>query len=142
LVKGRFLPILLITMKIEHLALWTEDVEKAKAFYINYFDMLCSEKYFNPTKKFTSYFLSFKDSTARIELMHRPDILEHSGKKGLINGFTHFAISVGSKELVNSITERLRSDHFIIESEPRTTGDGYYESVILDAEGNLIEITE
>jgi lactoylglutathione lyase len=74
--------------------------------------------------------------------MHRPDILEHSGKKGVTNGLTHFAISVGSKELVNSITERLRSDNFIIESEPRTTGDGYYESVILDTEGNFIEITE
>jgi lactoylglutathione lyase len=129
-------------MKIEHLAFWTEDLEKAKEFYVKYFDMLCGDKYCNPTKKFTSYFLSFKDSNTRIELMHRPDILEYSGKKGVTNGLTHFAISVGSKELVNSITERLRSDNFIIESEVRTTGDGYYESVILDTEGNFIEITE
>ncbi len=129
-------------MKIEHLALWTTDLEKAKAFYVKYFDMLCSDKYFNPQKRFTSYFLSFKGNTTRIELMHRPDILEHSEKKGVTNGFTHFAISVGSKELVNTITERLRANNFTIENEPRTTGDGYYESVVLDTEGNLIEITE
>lgn len=129
-------------MKIEHLALWTADLEKAKAFYVKYFAMHCGDKYFNPQKRFTSYFLSFKNNITRIELMHWPDILAHSGKKGVTNGFTHFAISVGSKELVNSITERLRADNFTIESEPRTTGDGYYESVVLDTEGNLIEITE
>jgi len=129
-------------MKIEHLALWTADLETAKAFYVKYFDMLCGDKYFNPQKRFASYFLSFKNNTTRIELMHRPDILEHNEKKGVTNGFTHFAISVGSKELVNLIIERLRADNFTIESEPRTTGDGYYESVVLDTEGNLIEITE
>ena len=128
-------------IKIEHLALWTVDLEKAKDFDVKYFDMVCGDKYHNPVKKFTSYFLSFKESNVRIELMHRPDILEHSGKKGITNGLSHFAISVGSKELVNSITEKLRADNFIIESEPRTTGDGYYESVVLDTEGNLIEIT-
>ncbi len=128
-------------IKIEHLAIWTKDLEKAKEFYVKYFDMVCGDKYHNPTKKFTSYFLSFKESDVRIELMHRPDILDLSGKKGITNGLTHFAISVGSKELVNSITERLRADNFTIESEPRTTGDGYYESVTLDTEGNLIEIT-
>lgn len=74
--------------------------------------------------------------------MHRPDILEHTGKKGITNGLAHFAISVGSKEMVNALTGKLRADNVIIESEPRTTGDGYYESVVLDTEGNLIEITE
>ena len=69
--------------------------------------------------------------------MHRPGILEHSGKKGITNGLTHFAISVGNKELVTSIT---RANNFIIESEPKTTGDGYNKSVVLDTEGNLIEI--
>ena len=130
-----------MTIKIEHLALWTKDLEKSKNFYIKYFDMVCNEKYHNPTKQFTSYFLSFRGSNVRIELMHRPDIIELNEKKGITNGLTHFAISVGSKENVNSLTERLRADNYIIESEPRTTGDGYYESVILDTEGNLIEIT-
>jgi len=74
-------------------------------------------------------------------LMHRPDILQYVGARGQMTGITHFAISVGSKELVNQLTERLRSDGYIIYGEPRTTGDGYYESVILDPEGNLIEIT-
>jgi lactoylglutathione lyase len=131
-----------MTIKIEHLAIWTKDLEQAKDFYVKYFDMVCGNKYHNPIKKYTSYFLSFRNSNVRIELMHRPDILEHFGKKGITNGLTHFAISVGSKEAVNSLTEMLRADNFIIESEPRTTGDGYYESVVLDTEGNLIEITE
>lgn len=129
-------------MKIEHLAIWTENIEITKDFYIKYFNMLCGEKYTNTQKQFTSYFLSFKDGDTRIELMHRPDIDNPESKKGITNGLTHFAISVGSKELVNSITERLRADHYVIQGEPRTTGDGYYESVILDPEGNFIEITE
>jgi lactoylglutathione lyase len=131
-----------MTIKIEHLAIWVNDLEKAKDFYVKYFDMVCGDKYHNPKKQFTSYFLSFKTSDVRIELMHRPDILEYVGKKGITNGFAHFAISVGSKQAVNELTEKLRTDNFTIEGEPRTTGDGYYESVILDTEGNLIEITE
>lgn len=128
-------------MRIEHLAIWTENLELVKDFYVTYFEMTCGEKYFNPNKGFSSYFLKFKDSTTRIELMHRPDILQYVGARGQMTGITHFAISVGSKELVNQLTERLRSDGYIIYGEPRTTGDGYYESVILDPEGNLIEIT-
>jgi len=129
-------------MKIEHLAIWVEDLEAIKNFYIKYFDMMCGEKYFNAQKDFSSYFLFFKGSETRIEIMHRPDILKNKDIKGLTIGITHFAISVGSKEIVNSITEQLRVDKYIIQSEPRTTGDGYYESVVLDPEGNLIEITE
>jgi lactoylglutathione lyase len=130
-----------MTITIDHIAIWVKDLERAKNFYVKYFDMVCSNKYHNPTKQFSSYFLSFKHSIIRIELMYRPDIMEHVGKKGVTNGFTHFAISVGSKEHVHELTEKLRADHFVIESEPRTTGDGYYESVVLDTEGNWIEIT-
>lgn len=104
--------------------------------------MTCGEKYTNSEKRFTSYFLSFGDSPTRIELMHRPDIVEYNNKRGITQGLTHFAVSVGSKESVNSLTEKLRADKFIIQGEPRTTGDGYYESVVLDPEGNVIEITE
>lgn len=129
-------------MKIEHLAFWTENLETLKNFYTKYFDMVCGEKYTNKQKQFTSYFLFFKGSETRIELMERPDILEHKSQKGITNGLTHFAISVGNKEMVNSITERLRCDNYIIQGEPRLTGDGYYESVVLDPDGNLIEITE
>ena len=129
-------------MKIEHLAIWAENLEDMKNFYVKYFDMHCGEKYHNAKKHFTSYFLSFQGSDTRIELMNRPDITAHGNQKSQTNGLTHFAISVGSKDMVNTLTERLRADRYIIQDEPRITGDGYYESVVLDPEGNLIEITE
>lgn len=129
-------------MKIEHVAFWVEDLEKAKNFYQTYFDMIASDLYHNPAKHFTSYFLSFKDGGSRIEIMHRPDIVSQTGQRGVITGITHLAISVGSKEQVDQLTETLRGDGYTIAGEPRTTGDGYYESVVLDNEGNLVEITE
>ena len=128
-------------MKIEHLSIWVKDLELIKDFYIKYFQMNCNKKYINEKKKFSSYFLSFKEG-ARIEIMHRHDISEYSGNRGVMHGLTHLAISVGSKEKVDNLTEKLRSDGFGIVGEPRTTGDGYYESVVLDPEGNNIEITE
>ncbi len=129
-------------MKIEHLAIWVKDLEEMKNFYTKYFGMDCGEKYVNKSKNFSSYFLSFKGSSTRIELMHRIDILGHVGKKGAINGLAHFAISVGNKERVIELTTVLDNDNFIVTSKPRTTGDCYFESVILDPEGNHLEITE
>jgi len=128
-------------MRIEHIAIWVIDLEKMKDFYTEYFNMECSDKYVNDLKKFSSYFLKFHNG-ARIEIMHRPDISESTGKKGTTNGLAHFAISVGNKEKVDEITELIRNNGFQIIGEPRTTGDGYYESVVLDPEGNYIEITE
>lgn len=128
-------------MKIEHLAIWVNDLEKMKDFYQKYFNASAGEKYHNSSKHFTSYFLSF-DEGCRLELMHRPDIPINTNEK--INqylGIIHFAICVGSKEKVNALTEELRKDGFTIKGEPRTTGDGYYESVVLDPEDNFIEIT-
>jgi lactoylglutathione lyase len=128
-------------MKIDHIALWTTNLEATRAFYEKYFHATAGEKYHNPTKGFTSYFLSF-DGSVRLEIMHRADIAELRSKLGEeIMGFTHIAISVGSKEKVDSMTEWLRKDGFQIIGEPRTTGDGYYESVVLDVEGNRLEIT-
>ncbi len=127
-------------MKIEHIAIWTLDLEKMKRFYLRFFDLKSNEKYYNPKKKFSSYFLSFKDG-ARIELMHKPEISEFIEKSDSKLGLTHFAISVGSKEKVNSLTELIRESGYHVIGEPRTTGDGYYESVIADPEGNQIEIT-
>lgn len=126
-------------MNIEHIAIWVNDLEKMKEFYLTFFDLQSNEKYHNPKKQFSSYFLSF-ESGARIELMHRPDIaafIESNEKQGL----AHFAISVGSKEKVDALTERIRANGYSVIGEPRTTGDGYYESVIADPEGNLIELT-
>ncbi len=129
-------------MKFEHIAIWVKDLEEVKDFYIRYFGMKCSVKYINPKKQYSSYFLSFSNSETRFEIMHRPDVSEFAGNKGLSNGFAHLSISVGSKELVNELTEKIRQEGFAVAGEPRTTGDGYYESVILDPEGNYIEITE
>lgn len=93
-------------------------------------------------KGFSSYFLMFDEGKTRLEIMNRPDINEEPQKRGFSKGIAHFAVSVGGKEAVNELTERLRADHYIIESEPRITGDGYYESVILDPEGNYVEISD
>ncbi len=128
-------------MKIEHLAIWVDDLEKMREFYLNYFDVTSNEKYTNIKKGFTSYFLDFGEGKTRIELMNMQDIVHEPNKRGFMKGIAHFAISVGNKEAVNNLTERLRANHYTIESEPRTTGDGYYESVVLDPEGNYVEIS-
>lgn len=127
-------------MPIDHLAIWTADLEKMKDFYVRYFRMTAGARYHNPAKKFTSYFLSSPGSSVRLELMHRPDVAArvHNGMQA---GLAHLAVGVGSRERVNRLTEELRADGFVVEGEPRTTGDGYYESVVLDPEGNRIEIT-
>ena len=128
-------------MKLEHLAVWVDDLERIRTFYMTYFEVSSGEKYSNPTKNFTAYFLLFGPEKTRLELMHRPDISHNPPQRGFAKGVAHFAISVGSKERVNQLTERLRADGYAIASEPRTTGDGYYESVVLDPEGNYVEIS-
>ena len=128
-------------MKIEHVAIWADGLEIMREFYLKYFDFTSGEKYTNEKKGYTSYFLTFGDGKTRLELMNRIDIVHEPQKRGSIKGMAHFAISVGSKEAVDELTERLRADHYTVESEPRTTGDGYYESVVLDPEGNQVEIT-
>lgn len=130
-----------MTMNIEHLALWVQDLEAMKDFYVNYFDVVSGPKYTNATNRFVSYFIYFGQGKTRLELMTRPDIQAFDGKRGYGMGLAHFAISVGGKEKVRALTERLRKDNFTIFSEPRTTGDGYYESVVLDPEGNYVEIS-
>lgn len=128
-------------MKIEHLAIWVDDIELLREFYMKYFNLSCGEKYINVNKHFTSYFLSFGQDKTRIELMNSPCLEKHIGGNRM-RGLAHFAVSVGSKEKVNALTQRLREDGYSVVSEPRTTGDGYYESAVLDPEGNCIEITE
>ncbi len=128
-------------MKIEHLTIYVEDIELIRNFYLKYFDLACGCKYTNPKKNFTSYFLSFGDGKTRIELMHIPDI-SSPVSRGNLKGLAHFAVSVGGKEKVDLLTERLRKNGYTIASEPRTTGDGYYESAVFDPEGNVVEITE
>lgn len=128
-------------MRIEHIAIWTKQIEELKDFYIKYFHATANDKYVNVAKGFESYFLSFDDG-CRLELMQMPSIPEnlnnmHKQYQGLI----HFALSVGDKAGVISLTEVLRKDGYSVISEPRTTGDGYFESVIADPDGNRIELT-
>ena len=125
-------------MNIAHIAIWTKDLEAMKNFYTKYFNGESNEKYTNPTKGFESYFIRF-ESGAHLELMRKQLVdkpLETEDRLGI----THIAFKLGSKDAVLSLTETLRSDGFRIVGEPRTTGDGYFESVILDVEGNRIEL--
>ena len=127
-------------MKIEHVALWAQDIERLRAFYEKYFEAVAGNKYVNPHKAFESYFLTFS-SGARIELMHMPSIPSSptsSGEQSV--GYIHLAISAGSEERVDSLTSRLAADGYEVLDGPRRTGDGYYESVVLDPEGNRIEV--
>jgi lactoylglutathione lyase len=128
-------------MKIEHLAIWVDDLELLRTFYMKYFNLSSGEKYVNTKRNYSAYFLSFGENKTRIELMHIPN-MQDPASRGNLKGLAHFAISVGEKEIVNELTERLRGDGYTIASEPRTTGDGYYESLVLDPEGNYVEITE
>ena len=126
-------------MKIEHIALYVNDLEKARDFFITYFGAASNEVYHNKTTDFRSYFLSFDDGS-RLEIMTKPDLTD-SGDFLNRFGYAHIAFSVGSQEAVDSLTTRLKADGYTVLSGPRTTGDGYYESCIVGFEGNLIEIT-
>ena len=125
-------------MKIGHIAIWTKDMEALKEFYTHYFGGVSNEKYINPVTKFESFFISF-ETGAKLELMRKPSIDKQRAHEESI-GLTHIAFTLGSKEAVLSLTETLRSEGFRIVGEPRTSGDGYFESVVLDTEGNRIEL--
>lgn len=128
-------------MKIEHIAMWVKDIEGQKSFYEKYFDARAGAIYVNTKKNFTSYFLTFADGP-RLELMHRPDVPNNANDvHDQYTGLIHFAVSTGSKERVDALTNQMKDDGFEILDGPRTTGDGYYESVVLDPEGNRIELT-
>ena len=126
-------------MKIEHIALYVNDLEKARDFFITYFDASSNDGYHNKTTDFRSYFLTFEDGS-RLEIMTKPE-LSDSGDFLNRFGYAHIAFSVGSKETVDALTQKLKVDGYPLISGPRTTGDGYYESCIVGFEGNLIEIT-
>ena len=126
-------------MKIEHIAMYVQDLEKTRDFFVKYFAAKSNAMYHNPNTDFKSYFLSFDDG-ARLEIMQKPGV-EAQTENQMRTGFIHMAISVGSKEQVDKLTETLKQDGYMVTSGPRTTGDGYYESCVLAVEGNQIEIT-
>ncbi len=125
-------------MHIEHAALWTRDLQRLIAFYVQYFEAAAGPRYFNPRRQFESCFLSFAKG-ARLELMSVPELagLAEAPRVGL----AHLAFAAGSEAQVDALTARLQSDGYQVLDEPRRTGDGYYESVVLDPDGNRVEIT-
>lgn len=126
-------------MKIEHVAMYVNDLEKARDFFVEYLGGKANDGYHNVKTDFRSYFISFDDG-ARLEIMNKPDMVD--GEKALNRtGFIHVAFSVGSRERVDGLTRLLKEDGYQVVSGPRTTGDGYYESCIVAVEGNQIEIT-
>ncbi|GAB2777395.1 VOC family protein [Rhabdobacter roseus] len=133
-------------MRIDHMALYTFQLEAMRAFYIKYFGATSNEKYLNPRKGFASYFLSFgQEGTpgggARLEIMQKEQVPAHGlGAGAEYIGLTHLALAVGTRPEVDALTERLRADGYPVVGEPRTTGDGYYESVVLDPDGNRLEL--
>lgn len=126
-------------MRIEHVAMYVNDLEGAKNFFVTYFDAGVNAGYHNCNTDFRSFFLTFDDG-ARLEIMNKP-VLTDMDKDMNRTGYIHLAFSVGSKEKVDSLTVRLQNDGFEVVSGPRTTGDGYYESCVVGFEGNQIEIT-
>jgi len=134
-------------MHIEHAALWTKDLQRLVAFYVDYFGAVAGERYFNPRRQFTSYFLSFS-SGARLEVMSTPTLepspvgaLPDGAPAGRVGGWAHVAFATGSEAQVDALTARLCEAGYPVLDGPRRTGDGYYESVVLDPDGNRVEIT-
>ena len=126
-------------MKIEHVAMYVNNLEAARDFFVKYLGGRSNDVYHNPGTGFRSYFISFEDG-ARLEIMNKPKMpdLEKDLNR---TGYAHIAFSVGSKEAVDQLTGTLRTAGYRVVSGPRTTGDGYYESCIIAIENNLIEIT-
>lgn len=126
-------------MKIEHVALYVRELEKARDFFVQFLEGKSNDGYYNKTTGFRSYFISFEDG-ARLEVMTKPE-MEDLDKPLNRTGYAHIAFSVGSKEKVDALTKELKDAGYSVVSGPRTTGDGYYESCVVALEGNQIELT-
>ena len=124
-------------MKIEHIGLWVNDLERMKRFYETYFKASSNSLYKNEKTGFSSYFLTFSTGS-RLEIMHKEEIPANAS---IQTGYAHLALSVGTRTEVDRLTEQLTADGYPLVSPTRVTGDGYYESVIADPEENLIELT-
>ncbi len=128
-------------MRIEHLALWTPDIERLRTFYEQAFGATANARYESRTTSgFASYFLTFPGGGPRLELMQLPALAPLAPAPAL--GYAHMAVSVGSRDAVDALVARLRGDGVHVRSEARLTGDGYYEAVIDDPDGNPVEVTD
>ena len=128
-------------MKIEHIAIWTERLEELKAFYEKYFNAVSNDKYHNLTKQFSSYFLSF-ESGERLEMMSMEGVTACDKSHAMqVTGLAHFAFALGSEQAVDQLTKTLVYNGYQWIDGSRQTGDGYYESCVLDPDGNRLELT-
>jgi lactoylglutathione lyase len=126
-------------MVIEHVAIWTSELERLLAFYVRFFGAHAGPPYRSATRPFESCILSFP-SGARLELMRLPGLAPACGPAPRV-GLAHLAFAVGSRDAVDRLTAEVGAAGFLVEGQPRTTGDGYYESVFVDPDGNLVELT-
>ena len=127
-------------MMLEHIALWTPDLERARGFYEDYFEGKAGPRYTNPKHGFASYFVTFRQGS-RLELMQMPGIEPRAlPPETQVMGLVHLAFSPGDDAAVDALTERLRADGYAVIREAYRTGDGYYESTVLDPDGNRLEI--
>lgn len=126
-------------MKIERLAIYTQDSDGLRIFFESYFGAESNQLYQNKKTSFKSYFLSFEDG-ARLEIMTRDDVVDKPSQLNHL-GLIHLAFRLGSKEAVDNLTARLQQDGYPILSGPRVTGDGYYESCVLGFDDIQIELT-
>jgi len=127
-----------MSVRLEHVGIWVADIDRVASFYASYLGARIGELYRNPGKGFESRFLTFGGG-ARIELMTRQDVTGRAAREQL--GLAHVALSIGDEAAVNALAARLQADGVALDSGPRRTGDGYYECVVKDPEGNRVEIT-
>ncbi|MRS06002.1 glyoxalase/bleomycin resistance/extradiol dioxygenase family protein [bacterium] len=129
-------------MKIDHIAIWTKQLDKLKSFYVDNFSATVYQQFINPKTQYESYRLSFPNGV-QLELMQAPDVVKNFHTlTSRVTGYSHLAFSVGSQAEVEKVTDHLRSKGCLVIDLPRVTGDGYYESIVLDPDGNRIEIKE
>lgn len=126
-------------VRMDHVALYVRDLEGMRAFYVRYLAAEANGRYENPRTGLQTYFLSFSGD-ARLEIMQRPDVADRPAGAGDALGYAHLAFQLGSRQAVDQLTQRLAADGYRVVSPPRVTGDGYYESCILDPEGNPVEL--
>jgi len=126
-------------LRIDHVALTVRDLETARAFFTRYFGASANDGYHNPKTGLRTYFLTF-ETGARLELMTRPELAPGGGAPYRA-GYAHLAFALGSREAVDALTACLAADGWTVQSGPRVTGDGYYESCVLGPEGCLLELT-
>lgn len=127
-----------IRVRLEHVAVWTPDVDRLVAFYTRWLAAQAGPPYRNPRTGLHTVFLTWPDCPTRLEVMARPDVSLPSAGPRL--GYAHLALTVGPPEEVDRMTRELAAAEVRIAGQPRWTGDGYYEAVLLDPDGNPVEL--